>query len=173
MPSRLASLGLAAVLVASITACTPTPEPTPTPTGFSTEEEAFAAAEELYRDHVDELNAYYAGSNPEYEPADYLSGQPLAEEQSILEQMDDLGLRIEGALVIRSLERGPAELVGSAWSIELRSCLDSSTTRVLDADGEDVTPARDELIALRSEIATAEGGGLRIVSSVVNEDAVC
>ncbi len=57
MQTRLLAATLALVLAAAVTTgCAPTPEPTePTPL-FTSEDEAFAAAEETYRAYVDALN---------------------------------------------------------------------------------------------------------------------
>ncbi len=176
MLSRRAPLALVALLAIGLSGCMGTPapstSPTPTATGFASEEEAFAAAEETYRAHLDDLNAYYAGDT-DYEPSDYLTGKPLTDERDLLNQMQELGLRVEGEIVLASLDRVEATEVSDAWSVKLQSCLDSSGTRILDRDGADVTPERDETITLDVELATNETGRFSIVESVVSEDEKC
>ena len=57
MISRVAAVTIAlALAVCVMTGCQPEPEPSPSAPAFATEEEAFAAAEETYREYVDALN---------------------------------------------------------------------------------------------------------------------
>lgn len=172
MLSRRVSLVVAGLLIAGLTGCTPAPAPTPSPTGFASEDEAFDAAEELYRAHVQALNGYHAGQE-DYTSEDYLSGEPLNEERAVLQEMKERDLRVEGELVVASLERVSASAVENAWSVTLASCLDSSQTRIVDRQGNDVTPERDETIALLVEVATVEPDRLAIVKSTVDEASEC
>jgi hypothetical protein len=171
MLSRRVSLVVAGLLLAGLTGCTPTPAPTPTPTGFASEEEAFAAAEETYRSYTNELNAYYAG-DLSYVSEQFLSGQALEDEQAVLAEFEDSGLTVDGAVNIVSVEPVEAVAVADAWSVKLMTCLDYSDTRILNSEGEDVTPERDESLALEVELATSDDG-LRIVRSSVAEHPSC
>ncbi|MCD1268056.1 hypothetical protein B5M43_004230 [Microbacterium sp. MEC084] len=172
MLSRRVSLVVAGLVLAGLTGCTPTPAPTPTPTGFASEDEAFAAAEELYRAHVADLNAYYAGDR-DYDSEDYLSGVPLQDEQNLLAQMDELDLKVDGELIVRSVDPQTATLTAGSAAITLITCLDSSQTRILDAEGNDVTPEREEVLPFDVEIATVDSSRLAIVSTTVNETHSC
>lgn len=178
MVSRRASLGLVALLAVGLTGCagTPAPDPSGSPspaaTRFASEEEAFAAAEELYRSHVDGLNAYHAGDST-YDPGRYLSGEALQEEKDVLQQMAELNLTVEGAVVVHSLARASFEEEAGAVTVGLQSCLDYSGTRILDSTGKDVTPERENLIALDVSIATVDSARLAIVRSTVSESVQC
>ncbi len=57
MLRRVAALAFGLAIVAGLaTGCRPEPAPSPTAPVFSSEEEAFAAAEQTYRAYVDALN---------------------------------------------------------------------------------------------------------------------
>ena len=176
MVLRRAALSLVAVLLFTLTACapasTPAATPTATPIGITSEEEAYVAAEATYRDYVSALNAYYAGDNPAYDPAEFLSGAPLDEERQVLEGLVARSLRVEGSVEVASVDRSEATRVADAWSVLLLVCLDYSGTRILDAEDKDVTPQRQEVLPLTIELATQDQDFV-VVDSVVREEAKC
>ncbi|MER7798167.1 hypothetical protein [Microbacterium sp. NPDC096154] len=174
MLSRSCSVVAAALLLAALTGCTGSGQapPSPSPTGFASEEEAFAAAEETYRDYTARLNAYFAGDRS-YEPSQYLSGSALKEEEAVLASIREQEATVDGQTVIRSFEHVEATSVEHAWSVTLVACLDYSGTRILDAVGEDITPPRDELVPLRVRVATMGGDDLKIVKSEVIGEPTC
>ncbi|MER7797980.1 hypothetical protein [Microbacterium sp. NPDC096154] len=174
MLSRSCSVVAAALLLAALTGCTGSGKanPSPSPTGFASEEEAFAAAEELYRDYTAALNSYYAGADA-YEPRLYLTADALTEGQAFLALMKEQDLQVDGEVEIRALQHGEAAAVESAWSVTLFVCLDYSGTRVLDAHGTDVTPERDESLALKVSLMTIERFRLAIEKSVATPEFPC
>ena len=68
---------LLAASVVALTGCLGSaPDPTPTPTAvFTSEEEAFAAAEETYRAYIDAVNARRADPRSEPDPQSFLIGE--------------------------------------------------------------------------------------------------
>jgi hypothetical protein len=177
MVSRRASLGLVALLVVGLTGCSgapapdPSGSPSPAATGFASEDEAFAAAEETYRAYVDEMNAYYAGED-DADPNAFLSGGTLASAKDLHEQEETLGLSVSGAQRVLSVAPKDVTVVEGTTSVDLTVCMDISDTRVLDANGKDVTPERVEVRALDVQLATVQDR-LLIVASVTNDDAQC
>lgn len=133
-------LALLALAGAALSACTPTPEPSPTPTAvFASEEEAFAAAEEVYRAYL-EAAAARADGDETAEPEQYLSGQALESDLESQRTLASEGIRISGATEIVEFAPAQANLVDSIATLRADLCLDISKSRVLDANGVDVTP---------------------------------
>lgn len=134
-----AALAAGALAVGLLTACSPEPEPTPTPL-FSSEEEAFAAAEEVYRAYNDALNDRRRG-NDLTDPNQFLTGTALELEHDAQRTFDEMGVRLSGDVSIVSF-RGEDSLIDSSpAAVEATVCIDSSMVQVIDADGADVTPA--------------------------------
>ncbi len=82
--TRMTALVLAAV---TLSACAPTPTPSPTPTAaFASEEEAFAAAEEVYRAYIAASNDVDFQDPSTFEPlADYTTGDYYLDEAQAAE----------------------------------------------------------------------------------------
>jgi hypothetical protein len=157
------TLVAAGALALSTSGCLGKPEPTPTPTvAFATDEEAFAAAEETYRAYVDALNARKLDENSLPDPIDFTFGEALEDELRANEIIKEADLAVVGNSQVVDVTPGrhvPAE------STTIDVCIDSSETRVLDSDGEDVTPEdRDERVLLEVEMQMV-GGALAIVRS--------
>lgn len=146
----------------ALTGCVgPTPEPTPTPTAvFSSEEEAFAAAEETYRAYIDAVNARYADPHSEPDPQDFLVGPALEADIDSAREMDQLGIHISGSSVVQSVSLVSSE--AAAGEVVIRACLDSTQARILNEAGEDVTlPDRDPTVLAEAHLVTV-GDELRI-----------
>lgn len=140
--------------VALVAGCTPQPEPDASQQPFATEEEAFAAAEETYRNYVDALNARRADPTASPNPQVFLTGQALEADIRSQQELDQRGIRIEGPTEIVSLVGTSTDL--GDGSAQLLVCLDSSSTRVVDSAGRDVTPPdRAELAALDIRVLIA------------------
>lgn len=134
------ALAVTALVIAVATACTPgaTPTTTPTPT-FSTEAEAFAAAEATYRAYVDAVNRRWADSSSEPDPQTFLIGRALEDDLTSQRRFDELGIHIEGETRLLSIDLlSAADGMDQLLTIV---CVDSSGTRVIDDAGSDVTPA--------------------------------
>ena len=148
--SRLGTVvGVVALGGGLLVGCSPEPEPTPTPTAaFASEEDAFAAAEKVYREYNDAANARIAGK-PSPDPQDYLSGLALEADISTQNLLQENGVHLQGAGVISSFDGSDSDIRGTLATIFARVCLDASGTIVANADGEDVTPSdRPDVSAL-------------------------
>lgn len=151
-----------AVLALALTGCLgSTPEPTPTPTAvFSSEEEAFEAAEATYRAYIDAVNARNADPRSEPDPQEFLIGSALDADIMSAQEMDQLGIHIDGSSVVQSVSLVSSE--AAAGEVVIRACLDSTDARVLNDVGEDVTlPDRDPTVLAEVHMV-AVGDELRI-----------
>lgn len=142
----MTAAALSGLLVLALAGCTsPEPEPTPTP-GFSSEEEAFAAAEETYRAYVDAENARRDDPSAP-DPQVLLTGQALATDIESKQRFDELGVHLVGPSEV-------ASFAGQATSrdrtrVTAIVCVDSTGARLMDESGGDVTPAdRDPMLGL-------------------------
>ncbi|WP_396668426.1 hypothetical protein [Microbacterium sp. R86528] len=139
------------MLTAVLVGCTAQPDPNATPTAvFSSDEEAFAAAEATYRAYVDALNAVASDDVDALDPANFLVGDALESHNQTERAFDDAKLRVEGNTRIVWITAG-ADSPGDSMSILV--CLDVSATRIVDADGADQTPVgREETVLLQTTV---------------------
>ncbi|MES2866748.1 hypothetical protein [Microbacterium sp. KRD172] len=133
-------LALLALAASTLSACTPTPEPTPTPTAaFASEEEAFAAAEEVYRAYNDALSQVDTSDPDTFEPLYALTtgGVNEADRESFSK------MHAEGYVV-------------------------SGKTQVIDFKGISASPERDEVVAITcldvSDVAVVNSAGVSQVN---------
>jgi hypothetical protein len=176
--SRPVSLQIAAIsaLVLALVAlvgCAPTPEPTPTPTAvFASEEEAFAAAEETYREFTRRLNAVDTSDPETFEPLFSLSsGDFERADREAYSAMYADGITVEGDTKILSFDGTKADPPFTV--VEASVCLDVREVTVLNAEGvSQVDPGRPDVYGLRI-IFLANGATLSIDSASVSEDAEC
>ncbi|WP_194408975.1 hypothetical protein [Microbacterium cremeum] len=172
----LRATGAAALVAVSIIALAgcfgSTPEPTPTPTAvFSSEEEAFAAAEETYRAYIDAVNARRTDPQSEPDPLAFLSGSAFESELAAQRDLDAAGLRPVGDGVVDRVDHLAAQ--PRTGEVELRVCINAAEVRVLDREGEDVTsPERADLTLLHVYLVPA-GESLTIERSEVAEIGEC
>jgi hypothetical protein len=166
-------LALLAVLASGLSACTPTPEPTPTPTAaFASEEEAFAAAEEVYREYNDAVNAQREDVNAG-EPQEYLTALALQSDIDATRIFESNGVHIEGPGKVTSFEGSSSKLNTTPATVSAHLCLDVSATRVVDDQGNDRTPEdRAGIVALDVEFVVAEQS-LLISSSSESQTNTC
>lgn len=152
--------------------CSASPEPKPTPTSlFASEEEAFAAAEEVYREYIAAFNEVNLQDPATFEaPAEYTDGRYEAGERKDLSELHAEGYVRSGDIVI---VRITPERVDEDGAIYLRTCNDVSATALTDATGVLVTPEDRPAafaIELRFEIRDGE---LLLVDSETVEDSSC
>lgn len=150
--SALAAAGL---LVGMLSACTPEADPTPTPTktaAFATDEEAFAAAEETYRAFIRETN------REDGREEEFLAGEAVDDHLRAERQLEDAGLRGVGEATLSRFAVDPSTLRANRTSLKAMACLDISNVRVVNADGQDVTPAgRPDIVALGVDMELSNG----------------
>ena len=177
MKARLAAMTLALVLAASTASgCSASPAPAEPAPAFTTEEEAFAAAEETYRAYVDALNQVDL-SDPETFEAVYAwtTGEANANERTTLSQMHADGWLVAGSTAIDGFRGTNAEL-SDPIVISAVVCSDVSDVTVVDSDGQSVvSEQRPEVYALSVEFveSDATNTGLAITASNAVEDAAC
>ncbi len=115
MIPRVAAVTIAlALAVCVMTGCQPEPEPSPSAPAFATEEEAFAAAEETYREYVDALNQVDL-SDPETFEAVYswTTGDANAGARESFSEMHADGWTVAGESLVGTTRYIEAKLGGN------------------------------------------------------------
>jgi len=164
--ARVKMLALLALAGAALCACSPQPAPSPTPTAaFASDEEAFAAAEALYREYND-------AGNTNADTSIYLTGSALESDISTERYLTDHDLSVTGESEIIAFDGTEAHL-GAIAKIHAQACLDVSASRVVDSDGTDVTPSDRDKRWLLDITVSGTPEHLSISKSVPAEDASC
>lgn len=141
--SVLAALVSVGLLVSG---CGGEPAPAESTPLFANEDEAFAAAEQTYRDYVDALNAEADGDTAS-DPTTFLVGEALQTELDSRRELEANDQQIAGHLTIDSF-RTFSQTNGDR--VETDVCLDVSQTRIIDTNGTDLTPAtRPDRVGVR------------------------
>jgi hypothetical protein len=156
----------------ALTACTPTPEPSPTPTAaFASEEEAFAAAEEVYRAYNDAVNRQRNGDEAA-DPLAFLTGDILESEVTAAQELDSAGIKIVGETNVTDFT-GTNSRLDSVASVEATVCLDVTDARAIDRNGADVTAADRSNVYAVAVTFTGTPAELLISRYEVTADAKC
>ena len=147
--ARIVAVAVVALGVGALAGCTTEPEPAPTPTAaFANEEEAFAAAEKVYRAYNEAGNARRTGS-PDADPQQFLVGAALESDMDTQNLLMADGLSTAGRATIISINGKVSEPAGSVSTVTMTVCTDVSALLLLDDAGADITPAdRGEVVAL-------------------------
>ncbi|MFF7291861.1 hypothetical protein ACFY9N_04935 [Microbacterium sp. NPDC008134] len=141
LSTRYPAAILALTFAAALSGCAPAAEPSPTPTpAFASEEEAFAAAEEVYRAYNEAVNAERRGDE-EADPRGFLIGFALEGDTDARRVLASEGIVISGDGEITEFTPLQAEFEAGVVSVQVLVCLDVSGTAVLDENGVDVTPS--------------------------------
>lgn len=174
MNPRLSAL-LASVLVAATTAiagCAPGPAPKPTHTPlFTSEAEAFKAAEQVYRDYTEEANASRNGDS-KADPEKYLAGTALEDVIKSRREIKAAGLTASGSLTVQSF-------AGTSFNSAVNSvlgvvCIGIGDTRVTNDKGQDVTPTdRPSVSALSIEFASLGSRSNLVITKSESSSAPC
>jgi len=163
-----------AVLIAALllTGCgpgSPPPAASGTPTSTVTpdaEEAAFRAAEATYRAYVDALNDRRSNPDSAIDPHTYLDGDAARSAEETAHELAEAGMRVIGRTEIVWIESSSTSRAEST----LKTCVDLSNTRLVDAESADVTPAsRPDRQVLA--VMVAEGG--RTITNIVVEPERC
>jgi len=151
----LVALAAAGVMLSG---CSPSPEPSPTPTAaFASEEEAFAAAEEVYRAYNDALNDVDV-NDPSTHEALYIltSGDFQAADRKAFSELRAENYSLKGETRITKFEGVASEKPYD--EIVTLVCLDVSDSDVVDESGVSVVPAdRPDVDAIRVTFRVIEG----------------
>jgi len=122
-------------VVILMSGCTTPPAPVETSPAFSTEEEAFAAAEATYRAYVDALNQVDLSDPGTFEPVFALTtGDARSGLRESFTQMHGDEWNVSGESVATVIEPSDA----SATEAKLAICLDVSRVSVTDSSGASV-----------------------------------
>ncbi|WP_424448254.1 hypothetical protein [Microbacterium arborescens] len=148
----------------------PTP-PTPDPTASSSspvddDAAAFAAAEATYRAYVDAVNARRSNGHSSADPVALLADEARQAAVATATELESSGLVISGPTNILWVEPRSTDVS----SVVLGTCVDSSRARVLDPQGNDVTPASRpdrQVLAITVDIERA------LITDSVVEGAQC
>ncbi|GAB3610517.1 hypothetical protein GCM10027414_26430 [Humibacter ginsengiterrae] len=143
---RMPAAAIAALLAMPLAACSPTqPTPSPTPTAphtplFASDAEALKAATDAYAayQHVSNTIANDGGKDPD-RIRSYVTADQLPRELKGFEAFSANHRRTTGSGTFDSARLGSYDR--SRGAIELFLCQDTTGTRVLDQNGQDVTPA--------------------------------
>lgn len=138
MATALCALIGAALLVG----CAPQTSSTPTPTPhFTSEQQAYAAAEQTYRNYIDALNKVDLSDPATFEDVyKWETGDALDTEKKSLTQMHADGWVLSGRSDITLMR--PA--AGSEWQstqIQMDSCVDVGKVSLRDAHGDSTVAA--------------------------------
>ena len=168
MKPRLVAALAALALVATMTSgCLAQPAPEPTP-AFSSEKEAFAAAEATYRAYVDALNEVDLSDPATFEGVyAWTTGDANAGARESFSQMHADGWTVAGETRVQLAE--PRSWSAEDELIQLDICLDVSAVTLLNSGGISVveTDRRDvQSMAAQMTYAPDSATGLRI--SLIN-----
>ncbi|MFS0895078.1 hypothetical protein [Microbacterium sp. 179-I 3D3 NHS] len=157
MSNSSCSVALLVVVVTALVGCAPAPAPSPTASPvFASEEEAFAAAEEVYREYNDAGNARIAGKDSP-DPQDYLIGEALEADIDGERYLEEQGLRLTGSSGVATFRGLDFSQVEGTVRLSAIVCLNVSGIRLLDASDNDVTPAeRPDIVAQTVELIEVE-----------------
>lgn len=154
MISRLAAATVALVLtVAVATGCSsPAPAPEPSPT-FTSEDQAFAAAEATYRAYVDALNQVDLSDPSTFEGVyAWTTGDFYAGERKTLSRMHANGWTVSGQTIVERIDRlASGDLrrtvtLGACANVATVVLVDSNGTSRVDASRPDVQSTKVSLV---------------------------
>lgn len=152
--------------------CSHDPTPTPTSTSlFATEGDAFAAAEQVYRDYVDASNAIDLGNPGTFEAVEeFTTGRYQSEERKNLSAMHANGYVSGGNITV---EWFSGVAMSANDNVTALACNDVSETTLFDRNGVSiVSPGRPDRYAVELTFLPADGR-LKISSSTASEDSKC
>lgn len=138
MNARHVALTALVAVALTVSGCSGTPAPAESTPGFTTEEEAFAAAEETYRAYVDALNQVDLSDPETFEPVFALTtGDANANIRQTLSEMHADRWTVSGESIPTTIE--PVDVVSARVSLAV--CLDVSDVRVVDGTRASVVAA--------------------------------
>lgn len=164
-------LALAAGLIAGCAPAETAAPSTPAPL-FATEEEAFAAAEEVYRAYNDAVNRRASG-DLDADPMQFVTGRAYEADLAFWRSFDQGDRRTVGESVIGSFSGVESDIVGPSARVVVDVCLDSSGVRILDLAANDVTPEDRENVSMLVIVFVFEGEGFKIADSTHRGPGEC
>lgn len=148
----VATAVLAVATLVAVSGCSVSAEPSPSPTptaAFSSEEEAFAAAEEVYRAYIDALNQVrFADPNTFDAVYALLSGDASSSTREAFSEFHAEGVTSSGMTAYQDFSGQSFD--SDAHSLTAQACLDVSDVEVIARDGTSlVADSRPDLQAMR------------------------
>lgn len=168
----LSALSAGLLALGMLAGCTPQPDPSPTPSKtalFSSDAEAFKAAEETYRAYTDADNAQRRGEQDD--PQDYLIGDALEGYISGQRALHDAGLTLEGDVLLASFTGDPQSVEQDRRSLSAMVCLDLSKSTARSSSGDPI-PDRPPVAAQKVEMKWVEGS-YRISGEYEADNSAC
>jgi hypothetical protein len=169
--ATVSALGIL-IALAGLTSCTgdegPPLSPMPVPSGtpvYASEEEALAAAEEVYGRYLEAENALGQGGWNDVSLVEpFVTGDALEDEAATAADFSSKGYVQEGSIRLASITLQQADFSSRA-DISTYICLDLSLAKVLDSSGNPLeTDGRPDLFPL--EVGFGDGdGALKIYRS--------
>lgn len=153
--------------------CTPEPAPTPTPTAaFTSEEEAFAAAEEVYRAYVSASNNVHLDDPSTFEPLFALSsGDFETSDRETLSELHAENYTLVGTVAISRFKG--VESAPPFDTVVALVCVDVSASDIIDGSGHSVVPTdRPDMNPLHVTFVASNGDFL-IDHADREEEAEC
>ncbi|KAA9110891.1 hypothetical protein [Microbacterium rhizomatis] len=163
-----------ALLAVMISGCSGQPSPeafTPTP-AFASEEEAFAAAEQTYRNYVDALNKVDLSDPHTFEEVyDWTTGDAYATARETFSQMSADRWTVSGesvASVVVPLSTEGGWMAHTAFAV----CLDVSRVEVVDKSGQSkVSANRGAVQSMKVSLTSSSDSPTRwLVSTIEGRD---
>ncbi|BDZ37750.1 hypothetical protein [Microbacterium suwonense] len=171
----IGALSAGLLALGTLAACTPEPKPTPTKTAlFSSDEDAFKAAEETYRAYTDALNDVDTGDPKTFEPVMYwASGQASTALKKSLSELHAENVSLVGDTEIVTVTGIATDT--NAGTVSLHICADVSNTDVIDSKGASLIPeGRAPVQSLLVDFNAADTStGLRVISTTGDESRTC
>lgn len=172
-PTAFRLLATLAVGVSMLSGCTPTAEPTPTPSpAFSSEEEAFAAAEATYRAYVEASNATDLSDPASFEGLfAWLRDEALTSARKNFSRFHAEGWKRAGDT---SFDRfTPLSFDGESATVLL--CVDASAVTLWDGSGNVVSSGRPDRQPVEVQLVAVPttSTGLAVSSTRATKDLEC
>lgn len=147
----------AILVTACVVGCAPQSAPSPSPSGtaspFSSDAEAFAAAEATYRAYVDALNQVDLAKPDTFEAVyELTNGDANEKARAEFSSLQAQGLVVGGSTRVASVEASAASTVDE---VQLLVCADVSQVTLTDANGQSkVSPDRPPVQPLTVRVLT-------------------
>ncbi|MDQ7878001.1 hypothetical protein Q9R08_08465 [Microbacterium sp. QXD-8] len=177
MRTRVTAAALGAILVMALAGCaTPqSTEPTPTP-AFSSEEEAFAAAEATYRAYVDALNQVDLSDPETFEDLyGWTVGELNASDRKQFAEWHAQELTKSGEAKVQAVTEGRYD--PESGEVAIQACYDVSGVDILNAEGGSVVSSDrpdQQPLAITLTPSPDSATGFAIMSiSALSDEATC
>lgn len=151
----------------------PTATPTPTATAlYASDEEALAAAEEVYREYLEITAAILRGEVSVDRLDEVLKDQWLEDEKQSLVEFLNSGRRVVGDSHLRYIDLEDVQAASEGTTVIVLVCEDISDVDVLDSTGTSVIPEDRYDMTLMKVILESDRSGMFITPREL-EDTAC